>query len=231
MISSFFSKLTIRLGGLTSFLESCLLMERYPNSVSNPFAKEGRSFDRNNELSDLLKIQDNVAYHTTIERGNYTMTILSGDDGKERGRSCLVSNTTKAAKTTTTTKAKESAGSNKSATEVYKEETYGLKSDNLQLVEGIGPKINQLLNADGIVTWKQLGNAKVDRLEKVLADAGPRFKMHNPSTWPQQSALAAEGEWEALITLQKELDGGKAGSNGPSDSKLEKLLIKKGKRN
>jgi len=55
--------------------------------------------------------------------------------------------------------------------------------------------------------------------------------MHNPSSWSQQSALAADGEWEAMITLQKELDGGKVNDNSnSSNSKFEKMLIKKGKR-
>jgi len=129
-------------------------------------------------------------------------------------------------------KPKEKAKPAKKASEVYSDSKYGfLKSDNLQLVEGIGPKINQLLSNDGIVTWRQLANAKVDRIKRILTDAGPRFKMHNPGTWPQQSALAADGKWEKLIKLQKELGGGKVGaSNSQSDSKLEKILIKKGKR-
>ena len=34
--------------------------------------------------------------------------------------------------------------------------------------------------------------------------------MHDPTTWPQQSALAAEDKWDELNTLQDELKGGKA---------------------
>ncbi|RME13236.1 MAG: 50S ribosomal protein L17, partial [Bacteroidetes bacterium] len=36
-----------------------------------------------------------------------------------------------------------------------------------------------------------------------------RYKMHDPTTWPQQAALAAKGEWDKLAKLQKELKGGK----------------------
>jgi len=32
---------------------------------------------------------------------------------------------------------------------------------------------------------------------------------HDPSTWAQQSALARDGKWDELQTLQDELDGGK----------------------
>ena len=64
----------------------------------------------------------------------------------------------------------------------------------------------------------------------MLTEAGPRFKMHNPASWPNQARFAADGDWNGLIELQKVLDGGKdGGSNTVSDSKLEKMLIKKGK--
>ncbi len=46
-------------------------------------------------------------------------------------------------------------------------------------------------------------------LKEALNDAGSRFKMHDPSTWPQQANMAAKGEWEQLKKWQDELDGGK----------------------
>jgi len=46
-------------------------------------------------------------------------------------------------------------------------------------------------------------------LKGILADAGKRYQMHDPTTWPDQASLAAEGKWEELKTLQDELDGGK----------------------
>jgi len=81
--------------------------------------------------------------------------------------------------------------------------------DDLTKIEGIGPAINRLLNADGIITFRELSEAKVSRLERILEDAGPRFRMHKPGTWPQQSKLAADGLWDELKTLQDQLDGGK----------------------
>ena len=81
--------------------------------------------------------------------------------------------------------------------------------DDLKKIEGIGPKIEQLLNRDGIETFKQLANADVSRLKKVLDNGGSRFKMHDPGSWPKQSNLAFEGEWEKLEKLQDELIGGK----------------------
>ena len=80
--------------------------------------------------------------------------------------------------------------------------------DKLTKIEGIGPKIAGLLNAAGIVTFADLGKAKVTTLRTILADAGSRFKMHNPSTWAKQAKLAAKGNWDALKTLQDKLNGG-----------------------
>ncbi|MEL6842058.1 MAG: carbohydrate-binding module family 20 domain-containing protein [Bacteroidota bacterium] len=83
------------------------------------------------------------------------------------------------------------------------------KADNLTKIEGIGPKIAGLLKEDGIDTFAKLGKASQKKLKAVLDAAGPRFKMHSPSTWPEQAKLAAKGEWDALKKLQDELDGGK----------------------
>ena len=80
--------------------------------------------------------------------------------------------------------------------------------DNLTKIEGIGPKIEQLLNKAGIRTFKMLGTVDVKTLRAILDKAGPRYKMHNPKTWRQQAKLAATGKWEKLNDLQKNLKGG-----------------------
>ncbi len=84
-----------------------------------------------------------------------------------------------------------------------------IKADDLKVVEGIGPKIEELFHAAGIKTWKQLGEASVDNCNKILNDAGPRFTMHDPGSWPKQSMLAYENKWKELKTLQDNLSGGR----------------------
>ena len=81
--------------------------------------------------------------------------------------------------------------------------------DNLKKIEGIGPKIEKLLNAEGIMTFADLANTKIAVLRKVLADAGSRYKMHDPKTWAKQSKMAAKGDWDQLTEWQGELKGGK----------------------
>ena len=83
------------------------------------------------------------------------------------------------------------------------------KKDDLKKIEGIGPKIAEHLTNGGIVTFADLAAAPISRLEEILEAAGPRYRMHNPATWPQQAGLAAEGKWDELEKLQDELDGGK----------------------
>ena len=83
------------------------------------------------------------------------------------------------------------------------------KPDNLTKIEGIGPKIAGLLQAAGINTFSELGKASNKTLKGILEDAGSRFRMHNPGSWPKQAKLAAAGKWDALKKLQDELDGGR----------------------
>jgi len=80
--------------------------------------------------------------------------------------------------------------------------------DDYTKVEGIGPKIKELLNKDGLWSFKQLSEASVDRIQKVLDAAGPAYKVHNPKTWAEQALMAHEGKWDALKKWQDELSGG-----------------------
>jgi hypothetical protein len=82
--------------------------------------------------------------------------------------------------------------------------------DDLKRVEGIGPKISGVLQAAGITTFAQLADTDVDRLKQVLEEADPNLlRLADPTTWPQQARLAADGDWETLEKLQDELKGGR----------------------
>lgn len=83
------------------------------------------------------------------------------------------------------------------------------KKDDLKKIEGIGPKIEGLLNAAGITNFQQLADASEEALQKILEEAGPNFKLADPGTWKKQAALAAAGKWEELSALQDSLKGGR----------------------
>ena len=93
--------------------------------------------------------------------------------------------------------------------EVIEEVVVAGEPDDLTRIEGIGPKIAELLVAAEIRTFTALANADVDTLRSILADAGSRYQMHDPGTWPEQAGLAAAGDWDALDSLQDRLDGGR----------------------
>ena len=88
-----------------------------------------------------------------------------------------------------------------------KAEKEGLAED-LKIVEGIGPKIEEILQGVGIKTWDQLAKTSATQLSSILLAAGSRYKSHNPSTWPKQAQMAAAGQWDELKAWQDELDGG-----------------------
>lgn len=79
--------------------------------------------------------------------------------------------------------------------------------DDLTILEGIGPKVNKLLQAQGIHTFSQLAEAKIDQLRSILEANGLQFM--DPTSWPQQSKLAAEGKMDELKTLMDNLKGGR----------------------
>ncbi|MEI7586177.1 hypothetical protein [Runella sp.] len=81
--------------------------------------------------------------------------------------------------------------------------------DDLKIVEGIGPKIEKLLNDEGILTFAQLAATAPERIKEILVAAGTRFQMHDPTTWPEQSALARDGKLEELKAWQDELNKGR----------------------
>lgn len=84
--------------------------------------------------------------------------------------------------------------------------------NDLQIIEGVGPKIEKLLRRSSIDTWKKLadGDAEVIR-EMLITEGGARYKMHDPTTWSQQALLAHNGKWKELKDLQDELLGGRPG--------------------
>ena len=106
----------------------------------------------------------------------------------------------------------------------------GLKQDNLQVIEGIGPKMNEILVDHGVKTWSDLASKSPEELRAILDSVNAkRYRIIDPRSWPEQARLAEDGNWEGLINVQKNLDSGRAaGATGETDSKVEKLLIKMG---
>ncbi|MBK8701467.1 MAG: 30S ribosomal protein S1 [Saprospiraceae bacterium] len=83
------------------------------------------------------------------------------------------------------------------------------KGDDLKIIEGIGPKIAEILNTHGVVTFADLANTTADQIKVWMDEAGSRYKMHDPTTWPDQSAMARDGKWDELKAWQDSHKAGK----------------------
>lgn len=83
------------------------------------------------------------------------------------------------------------------------------KPDNLKKIEGIGPKIEKLLRNNEVYSFQQLSEASVADLRSYVMQGGKHMKSHDPTAWPQQAKLAAEGRWDDLEALQKALKAGR----------------------
>ena len=82
-------------------------------------------------------------------------------------------------------------------------------ADDLKKIEGIGPKIEELLHKAGIDTFEKLHDCNSATIKDLLDTAGPQFRMHKPDTWPHQAKMAFKGEWQKLEEYQDFLLGGR----------------------
>lgn len=59
------------------------------------------------------------------------------------------------------------------------------QKDNLTLINGIGPAIEQLLNENNIFSFEDLSTMKIQDLKAILSQKN--FRLADPSTWPEQA--------------------------------------------
>jgi predicted flap endonuclease-1-like 5' DNA nuclease len=82
-----------------------------------------------------------------------------------------------------------------------------VEPDDLEVIEGLGPRSAQVLGQAGIATYAQLAAMEPGAIHEVLRTAGVRIAF--PGTWPEQAGLAAAGNWDVLKELQSSLQGGR----------------------
>ncbi len=81
--------------------------------------------------------------------------------------------------------------------------------DDLTRIEGVGPKISEILKAAGLSTFAALAEADAETIQAVLDEAGSRYRLADPGSWPEQASLAATEDWDGLENLQGQLTGGR----------------------
>lgn len=80
---------------------------------------------------------------------------------------------------------------------------------NLEIIEGIGPKIKEVLNNARIITFRDLATTPIYRIKDILDAAGSQFASQDPSTWVEQAMLAESGQWFQLDELKEYLVAGR----------------------
>ena len=79
--------------------------------------------------------------------------------------------------------------------------------DDLTKLEGIGPKVADILAKAGIHTFAGLVEAGAEKVNTILGAAG--LRMMDSAGWIDQAKLAVKGDWDGLQKLQAELKGGR----------------------
>ena len=65
------------------------------------------------------------------------------------------------------------------------------KGDNLTKLEGVGPKLAEILNADGITTYAGLAETSVEKMKEILEAAGSRYASKDPAPWIAEAKTLA----------------------------------------
>lgn len=115
-------------------------------------------------------------------------------------------------------KSNQVIGTSSLVSDAQKERTLDLsrlEPTNLNIVEGIDPKIETILHANGIKNWKLLSSKSKGELRNILSTLDGEMSKVDPSTWPKQAFKAMNRDWDGLIVFQKSSFG---------DSKLLKVL-------
>ncbi len=86
------------------------------------------------------------------------------------------------------------------------------KPDDFKRLNGIGPKIANLLKDKGIQTYQQLSVMDAKQLTNMLQKEGVRVRQSDPASWKKQANLAAEGKWDEIKKLQQKQSGKRSGN-------------------
>ena len=79
--------------------------------------------------------------------------------------------------------------------------------DDLEIIEGIGPKIASILKGAGVTSFAQLSVMEPAKITAILQ--GANLRLADPGSWPEQARLAAAGDMVGLKALQDQLKGGR----------------------
>ncbi len=184
--------------------------ERYKSSIYDMESQltklKSENENCNSQLSEASRINKRLKLESEqLKKKSLEQNVLSG---LSRDKVKNKPNVNQIAATATNQGAQDS---------INKKSYAALQPTNLQVIEGIGPKIESMLKENGINDWLTLSKKSRGELRAILEKQGSRYSIIDPSSWPLQAHKAARGMWDNLIELQSQ-DG--------SDSKLQRIVKK-----
>ncbi|ASV29520.1 30S ribosomal protein S2 [Maribacter cobaltidurans] len=81
-------------------------------------------------------------------------------------------------------------------------------ADDLTKIEGVGPKAAEALSNAGLDTFAKVAKADADKMKEILTEASSRMAHLDPTSWPKQAKMAADGKWDELKEWQDSVKGG-----------------------
>ncbi|MGC1514445.1 MAG: 30S ribosomal protein S2 [Maribacter sp.] len=84
------------------------------------------------------------------------------------------------------------------------------EADDLTKIEGVGPKAAEALVAAGMSTFEAVAKGNADKIKEILTESSSRMAHLDPTSWPKQAKMAADGKWDELKEWQDNAKGGVA---------------------
>jgi NADH-quinone oxidoreductase subunit I len=93
--------------------------------------------------------------------------------------------------------------------------------DDLTVIEGIGPKRAEALNAAGVTTFVQLSQSDKAKLESIMSAAGLSLEP-GIETWPLQAEFLVKGDQAGFKAYTDKLVAGRVKDNKPKNPKIKR---------
>lgn len=158
------------------------------------------------------KQQDNVEEEEVVDTSKTTAMVIGEEDGDpipEETVEAVAEEVEKETAKEEPKKEKEAKAKKEAAPKKEKPKTEKAdKPDDLTKIEGIGPKGAEALVNAGIATYADLSKAKSDNIKEILTAASSRMAHLDPTSWPKQAKMAANGKWDELKEWQDNAKGG-----------------------
>ena len=173
------------------------------HNLNNQIKERDRTINQMN--TEIQKLEENIDRLTT-QREDQDQSNKQMNTELQTRATIIQQLTTKLEEAKTQGSEQESILSEKEQEITQLKARMGAMQDNFSIIAGIGPKVAAILRDSKINTFTQLATKNVENINEILEKANPNLlRLVDPTTWPEQAKLAADGDWEALSSLQEKL--------------------------